>query len=75
VTINTGGILTMTTFGLTIAGPWVNNGTFNAGTGTVTFSGTAAAIAGTGTGNFYTITLPTGINTLTILSTLLDQTY
>ena len=75
VTINTGGILTMTTFGLTIAGPWVNNGTFNAGTGTVTFSCTAAAIAGTGTGNFYTITLPTGINTLTINTSVVCTTF
>ena len=65
ITIN--GTLTTTTFGLTIAGPWVNNGTINAGTGTVTFSGTIAAInAGTGTGNFHAISLPTGTNTLTI---------
>ncbi len=77
LTINNGGILTTTTYGLTVAGPWVNNGTFNAGTGTVTFSGTTAAInAGTGTGNFYAISLPTTITyTLTINTSVVCATF
>jgi hypothetical protein len=76
VTINSGGTLTMTTFALTVAGPWVNNGTFNAGTGTVTFSGITAAInAGTGTGNFSIISLLTGTNTLTINTSVVCATF
>jgi hypothetical protein len=31
VTINAGAILTATTFGLTVNGPWLNNGTYNEG--------------------------------------------
>jgi Secretion system C-terminal sorting domain len=37
---------------------FVNNGTFTAGNGTITMTGnTAATISGTGTGNFYTLTI------------------
>ncbi|MEI6680696.1 MAG: hypothetical protein WCL21_18960, partial [Mariniphaga sp.] len=63
------GILTATTFGITVAGAWVNNGTFNSGTSTVTFSGTSAAInSGTGTENFNNVATASGATTLTINS-------
>jgi hypothetical protein len=42
MTIETGATLTMTTGELTVKGNWVKNGTFTAGTGMVTFSGTSA---------------------------------
>lgn len=61
------GTLTFSTFGMTVAGPWVNNGTVNVGTATVTFNGATAAInAGTSTANFYTIVTATTATTLTI---------
>ncbi len=62
---------------ITVNGNFTNNGTFNAGTGTVTFSGATAAInAGTGTGNFYTISLPaTGTNILTINTSVVCSTF
>lgn len=62
VTINTGAILTATTFGLTVNGPWQNDGTYNHGTtSTVTFGGLTAAInAGAGTANFRNISIASG---------------
>jgi hypothetical protein len=49
--------LTMSTNNFSITGNWINNGTFNYGTGTVTFNGTSA-ISGTGTPySFYNLTI------------------
>lgn len=41
------------TFNISLGGNWENNGTFNEGTGTVTFTGTGNTI--TGTNNFYNL--------------------
>lgn len=62
ITINAGAILTATTFGLTVNGPWLNNGTYNHGTtSTVTFGGLTAAIEpGLGTANFRNISIASG---------------
>jgi hypothetical protein len=62
VLINSGAILTATTFGLTVNGPWLNNGTYNHGTtSTVTFGGITAAIEpGLGTANFRNISIASG---------------
>lgn len=66
VTINSGAILTSTTLTLTVNGPWVNNGTYNQGTATVTFGSANAAInAGTGSANFNNISIASG-TTMTI---------
>ena len=55
-----------------IGGNWVNSGTFNGNTGTVTFTGSGSAVSGSGTQNFNnltiaasSVTLPTGSITLT----------
>jgi hypothetical protein len=70
ITINSGSILTLSTFGLTVNGPWVNNGTLNAGNSTVTFGGATAAInAGTGTGNFNIITPSIASGTILAINT------
>lgn len=67
VTINNGATLTMTTFALTVNGPWVNNGTFTPGTATITFGGATAAInAGTGTANFNILRTATTATALAI---------
>ncbi|HVN47832.1 MAG TPA: hypothetical protein VMU30_03310, partial [Bacteroidota bacterium] len=67
LSVTNNGILTFTTFGMTVAGPWINNGTVNVGTATVTFNSATAAInAGTGNANFYTIATATTATTLTI---------
>ncbi|MGV3685525.1 MAG: beta strand repeat-containing protein [Daejeonella sp.] len=61
VTINSGAILNLSSFTLTVNGPWQNNGTFNDGTGTVTFGTANAAInAGSGTANFENIIIASG---------------
>jgi len=53
ITINSGSILNLSSFTLTVNGPWLNNGTFNDGTGTVSFGSASAAInAGSGSANF-----------------------
>ena len=68
VTINNGGTLTWSAaVALTLNGPFVNNGTFTKGTGTVTFGSASAAInAGTGTPDFNIINTLTTATTLTI---------
>jgi len=61
VTINSGAILNLSSFTLTVNGLWLNNGTFNDDTGTVTFGTANAAIdAGTGTANFENIIIASG---------------
>lgn len=44
VTINAGTTFTATDGSMTVGGSWTNSGTFNAGTGTVTFNGTTQTI-------------------------------
>ena len=61
ITINNGSILNADGFTLTVAGPWLNNGTFNQGTGTIAFDGATAEInAGSGTANFNNIRIESG---------------
>jgi hypothetical protein len=61
ITIESGSILNAASFTLTVAGPWLNNGTFNQGTGTIAFDGVNAEInAGSGTANFNNIIIESG---------------
>ncbi len=61
LTINSGAILSPSSFTLTVNGPWVNNGTFNASASTVVFGTALAAInAGSGSANFENITIASG---------------
>ena len=61
LTINSGAVLNLSSFTLTVNGPWLNDGTFNDGTGTVTFGTASAAInAGTGLANFENIIIASG---------------
>ncbi|MCW0485000.1 beta strand repeat-containing protein, partial [Gaoshiqia sediminis] len=61
VTIATGATLTVdAASSLTISGNWTNNGTFNAGNGTVTFDGTGTSISGTSTTGFNNLQIPSG---------------
>ncbi len=58
ITIETGATLTMNTGSLTVNGNWSKNGSFVAGTGTVTMNGTSAqTIAGNGTTTFNNLTI------------------
>jgi len=52
VTINEGAILSVTEGDINIGGSWINNGTFSAGEGTVTFNGTSQQVL-SGNLNFY----------------------
>ncbi len=69
ITIEAGGTLTATTFGLTITGSWANNGgTFDDGTtATVTFSGVSSINGTTNPQNFQNVTVASGAS-LTINS-------
>lgn len=40
-----------------IGGSWVNNGTFNGNTGTITFTGAGTSVSGSGTQNFNNLTI------------------
>lgn len=62
LTINSGSILTATTYGLTLTGTWKNDGTYNDGTtSTIIFSGTLTKINnGTGSANFQNINIESG---------------
>lgn len=64
ITIESGASLTIAgTAGLEVRGNWVNNGTFSAGSGTVTFAGTTAQnIAGSSVNSFRNLTI---VNTST----------
>jgi len=44
-------------FSHSIGGNWVNNGTFNGNTGTVTFTGPGSTVSGSGTQNFNNLTI------------------
>jgi hypothetical protein len=57
LTISAGTLdVSVSNYGLTVRGNWVNNGTFTAQAGTVTFDGTTT-ISGSGTHSFYSITI------------------
>ena len=61
ISIENGGILNSGDQPLTLSGTsgaWINNGTFNAGSGTVTFTGNGATISGTT--DFYNLTINSG---------------
>jgi hypothetical protein len=53
-----------------IAGNWTNNGTFTGSTSTVTLTGPGSAISGTGTHNFYNLTIAASQVTAAANSTL-----
>ena len=55
----TNGIWSASTFALTLVGNWVNNATFDCGTGTVTFgpAGSNTTISGSSTNSFYGVTV------------------
>jgi hypothetical protein len=54
LTIASGATLAASTFSLSVAGDWLNSGTFAQNTGTVIFNGsTPQSISGTGGANFY----------------------
>jgi hypothetical protein len=60
---NNGSLLVKGPFNLDVNGDWTNNGTFDAGTGTVTFKGTAGTtttISGSSLTAFYNITIDKG---------------
>jgi large repetitive protein len=69
ITINTNGTLTVSgSFNLEVNGSWVNDGTFNAGTGTVSFKGNInSTISGRSSTAFYNIVVDKGATTSTIL--------
>ena len=57
LTINIGGTLTASgAAAISIAGNFMNSGTFNAGTSTINFNGTAQTIGGSSTTAFYNLT-------------------
>ena len=69
LTIATGNTLDVSAsnFGITLGGNFVNNGTFNRRSGTVTFNGTGAqSIGGTGTQNFHILTVNKATGALTL---------
>lgn len=57
VTLGIGSTLAGGSFAHSVAGNWTNNGTFTGNTSTVTLSGTAANLAGTGTNAFNNLTM------------------
>jgi hypothetical protein len=66
LTIGSGNTLDNSSFGrnINLLGNWTNGGTFTAGTGTVTFNGTAAqTIGGTASTTFYGLTLNNSFGT------------
>lgn len=46
-----------------IGGNWVNNGTFNGNTGTITFTGSGASVSGSGAQNFNNLTVAAALVT------------
>lgn len=65
ITLDSGASLTMsgaTAYTLSVAGDWINNGTFNRGIGTVNFNGTTAyqEISGVSTTDFYILQVDKG---------------
>lgn len=59
VTIDAGAVFNAQSLGLTVAGNWINNGTFTPGTQTTTFNGTAGAqtISGSTATGFSSLTI------------------
>ncbi len=74
LTINASSNLDVTTtnYALNITGNWVSNGTFNPRSGTVTFSGTAQDIGGSGVTDFNNITFnnPTTASTVSLFNSV-----
>ena len=76
--LSNAGTLTFAAAGtMNVEGGWVNNGTFNAGTGTVVFNGTTNASIVSGTNSFYNLSLNGGSalevtlsNAVTVTNTL-----
>ncbi len=69
LTIENGASLTATTGTINISGNWVNNGTFNKGTGNVNFTGnTAQSIGGNNSTLFHNLSLNKASGTLTLLN-------
>lgn len=58
----TAGTLNANGYNITSAGNWTNNGTFTAGAGTVTFSGSGKTIGGSLGTTFNNLTFPNGSN-------------
>lgn len=69
ITINSGSTLFADSYTINIAGVWDNNGTFNAGTGTVIFDGTSQSIDNAGQ-SFNNLTISTAASTKTLASAL-----
>jgi hypothetical protein len=55
LTISSGSTLALGNFQLTIAGNFMNNGTFTVGTGTITMNGAGSTIGGTSSTSFYNL--------------------
>jgi hypothetical protein len=67
LTINTGATFSGSTFTHSVAGNWINSGTFTAGTSNVQFTGSAdASITGTTTFNTLTLNKSTSANLLVL---------
>jgi hypothetical protein len=71
VTIESGATVTMGAGGtMYVLDDWTNNGTFNSGTSTVSFNGTAVTQSITGNTTFYNLTLQSGGSTRDFGSTI-----
>lgn len=71
LTIDSGGSLSLGGYGLTISGNFTNNGSFSAGSGTVTFNRDGdQTISGTSTTNFYILALNMGSSNTNVLDVL-----
>ncbi len=69
---NGGGSLTGGSFTHNLAGNWVNNGTFVAGTSTINLNGTSQSIGGNNT-TFYNLTLSNGTKTFGVPTTISNR--
>ena len=72
--VNSGNIVNGGSYTLTIANNLTNNGTFNGGTGTVTFAGTGT-VSGTGNVNFNIVNVTAGTTTVGATGTTGNITF